>query len=635
MGPTEICSESPAQFNVLLNGLASTYEWEAFGQQSSGPFSFFQPNFVNPSLTAVQEFPVNLKASNRWCEHSSSIDFTLKPKPVASFELVGVSSGCQPFDVRFRNTSFGNPTNGMTYTYDFGSYTTYDTSGDDIVLHTYYNSGGQDSHFYPTLTAVNDWGCVSNRFFREGPIIVHPYIKADFRMSVNEGYSPLEVNFRNISEGHYYFVYDFGYGIPISGERGDNDHTHIFEAPNMSDTTFIVLLTVTRGECSHSSWQSVRVLSSSNHDDLCIPCASHATSGVSETLKWVLCSDGILTFVGTGVIQNFATLTSYRSFVTGVVICDGIRTIENNAFGDFINMTYVTIPTSVTSIGNSAFSNCRNLTSVEIPSSIRAIGNNAFANCIGLSEIINHATTPQTIHSHNVFDKVDKKTCILYVPDASVKDYSVANGWKQFNIRSDKFATYSGTAFLEGTIAGIDTSDSITIHLYIRDSDLLKSTSGYTLVASILVPANGQYKFENLPEGVYIMQIVFDDFESTPSEAINLTEGAIGGSVDFSIDVISKTVTPDPPNVYTAAVENLYTPNLKIYPNPTNGLFTLEFETANIYVITIRDIAGRVLLHQSVTDQKTQIDISNYSAGTYLLTISNGKAQSTTRIVKN
>jgi len=73
---------------------------------------------------------------------------------------------------------------------------------------------------------------------------------------------------------------------------------------------------------------------------------------------------------------------------------------------------------------------------------------------------------------------------------------------------------------------------------------------------------------------------------------------------------------------------------MKVYPNPTNGFFTLEFETDGVYNLTISDMSGRIISRETVNEQSVQMDISNYPAGVYILTISNGKGQTTMRIVK-
>jgi hypothetical protein len=71
-----------------------------------------------------------------------------------------------------------------------------------------------------------------------------------------------------------------------------------------------------------------------------------------------------------------------------------------------------------------------------------------------------------------------------------------------------------------------------------------------------------------------------------------------------------------------------------VYPNPTNGLVTLEFETEGVHIVTLAEMSGRILLRETANGQTAKIDLSDYPAGVYLLTMDDGKRQSTMRIVK-
>ncbi len=84
----------------------------------------------------------------------------------------------------------------------------------------------------------------------------------------------------------------------------------------------------------------------------------------------------------------------------------------------------------------------------------------------------------------------------------------------------------------------------------------------------------------------------------------------------------------------TTGLEIADKPLVKLYPNPTDGLFTLNFETPGKYRITITTVSGKVLQRQTISDQEKQMDISSYPAGIYLLVIDDGKQQSVTKIVK-
>ena len=88
------------------------------------------------------------------------------------------------------------------------------------------------------------------------------------------------------------------------------------------------------------------------------------------------------------------------------------------------------IPNSVKVIEHSAFS-VSYLTSITIPNSVTSIGSGAFSWCFHLTEIINHATVPQSINSYT-FSEMDKSTCTLRVPASSIAAYRAAAGWRDF-----------------------------------------------------------------------------------------------------------------------------------------------------------------------------------------------------------
>jgi len=346
----------------------------------------------------------------------------------------------------------------------------------------------------------------------------------------------------------------------------------------------------------------------------------------------------VLSVGGTGTIQNFSEWTGYRTSITRVIICDGITAIGNNAFGGFSALTSVHIPSTVTSIGNSAFSGCVRLASIEIPASVRSIGNTAFANCNALSKIVNHSASPQSIHA-NVFSGMNKKSTELVVPDASVDAYSRANGWKEFMIKSASFAALPGGLAIGGAASGIGSSqDSITVHLYILESHLKSGggTNGYVLVASIIITADGAYNFDNLPEGVYLLQIVHPDFESDLSAPVDLTGDVSGGSVDFTVNLAAGTAEIGAPVVHVLThVAELAARVPSAYPNPTDGMVTLDFGADGAYVVTLFDAGGRLLLRKTATGSTAQIDLSNYPAGVYLLAVDDGKTRSVMRIARN
>jgi hypothetical protein len=64
--------------------------------------------------------------------------------------------------------------------------------------------------------------------------------------------------------------------------------------------------------------------------------------------------------------------------------------------------------------------------------------------------------------------------------------------------------------------------------------------------------------------------------------------------------------------------------NYKIYPNPNEGIFLIEFEVnpVDLYEINIIDLQGKVLRNYKKIDSKyLEVDISSYNSGVYLLNI--------------
>jgi hypothetical protein len=165
----------------------------------------------------------------------------------------------------------------------------------------------------------------------------------------------------------------------------------------------------------------------------------------------VIIPDGV-TSIGDDVFYNCNTLTS-------IIIPEGVTSIGNYAFYNCLNLTSITlsgrltsignyafancntltsiiIPEGVTSIGNYAFANCGNLTSITIPNSVTSIGNYAFNYCSKLQSITVLWATPLDIPA-TVFNGVNKRTCTLNVPEASLEAYQTAPDWKAFLDDSD------------------------------------------------------------------------------------------------------------------------------------------------------------------------------------------------------
>jgi aminopeptidase N len=92
------------------------------------------------------------------------------------------------------------------------------------------------------------------------------------------------------------------------------------------------------------------------------------------------------------------------------------------------------------------------------------------------------------------------------------------------------------------------------------------------------------------------------------------------GSVQHDLSYLSADEAPEP----EAA---------DIFPNPSNGQFTVAMTKKGNYTLTIVDTKGRVLESRDFTD-KTFVDLSPQAGGAYLIQISSPDGTKTRRIVK-
>jgi hypothetical protein len=74
--------------------------------------------------------------------------------------------------------------------------------------------------------------------------------------------------------------------------------------------------------------------------------------------------------------------------------------------------------------------------------------------------------------------------------------------------------------------------------------------------------------------------------------------------------------------------------DFSIFPNPSNGLFTINYPGNETYKVEIINILGEVLSVRNVKETLNEtIDMTNYNPGLYFVKTSNGKAESTKKVI--
>ena len=139
------------------------------------------------------------------------------------------------------------------------------------------------------------------------------------------------------------------------------------------------------------------------------------------------------------------------------------------------------------------------------------------------------------------------------------------------------------------------------------------TTSPNTLNASFLLPATA-------PLGTHKMRIgTADTGQSTANPCYS---GDYGVTLDFSINV-----TP------LLATGNFDTASFVAYPNPVNDILNISY-SSEITSVNVINLLGQQVISRNVGSTSTEIDMTNLSAGAYIVNVSIGNVIKTIKVIK-
>jgi len=90
----------------------------------------------------------------------------------------------------------------------------------------------------------------------------------------------------------------------------------------------------------------------------------------------------------------------------------------------------------------------------------------------------------------------------------------------------------------------------------------------------------------------------------------------------------------------TEAIEPTTFEKVKVYPNPTNGELTINYDlsTDQDVEILVRDVSGKLLYRMETAgtsgENERLINLSKYKRGLYLLQLKSGEQNVTRKVVK-
>jgi len=193
-----------------------------------------------------------------------------------------------------------------------------------------------------------------------------------------------------------------------------------------------------------------------------------------------------------------------------------------------------------------------------------------------------------------------------------------------------------GKSTIKGTINNAGT-ENIRVNLYIKAEETGQTkrgiVGGYVLLATTVPNDNGEYSFENLPEGSYQIQVDIEDYEPEVTDEIPLSENKNLTDVNFTVEEGKILVDAD----ISTGAEELFASELKAYPNPFTDVLHLAgivVETWHAASLRVINTAGTVVHTQTITYPDETIRLGHLPAGMYIIRLENGKRATIIKAVK-
>lgn len=141
-------------------------------------------------------------------------------------------------------------------------------------------------------------------------------------------------------------------------------------------------------------------------------------------------------YIGGNISYSTDASDGYSPFyrntsLESVTITDKETEISENEFYGCTNLKNVTLGDGIETIGSYAFSGCAALEDFTFGSSLDSIGEEAFSDCTAMTRLVSRTAIPP-VCGPQALDDINKWTCKLYVPDASIDAYKAADQWKEF-----------------------------------------------------------------------------------------------------------------------------------------------------------------------------------------------------------
>ena len=87
------------------------------------------------------------------------------------------------------------------------------------------------------------------------------------------------------------------------------------------------------------------------------------------------------------------------------------------------------------------------------------------------------------------------------------------------------------------------------------------------------------------------------------------------------------------PSPWVIAINDVKDLQFNIFPNPSDGVFTIELDATEKHDVTVNNVLGQTVLSTVTNSMKTTIDLSSFDKGVYTVELKNNNATYTEKVI--
>jgi transforming growth factor-beta-induced protein len=148
----------------------------------------------------------------------------------------------------------------------------------------------------------------------------------------------------------------------------------------------------------------------------------------------------------------------------------------------------------------------------------------------------------------------------------------------------------------------------------------------------------GKVMSTDLSEGLTAQTLLGEEIMFSLVDGAKLMDpnGRVSNIIDVDIEaqngvvhVIDTVILPEQPATSISELENM---TMRIYPNPASDYIYIESHSGS-GTVRIADITGKIYLQKNLQNTVERLDLTRYNSGLYFITVQEGSAVSTRKLI--